>query len=90
MHLEKNLDVAFELKEVRGGNGLRPALATGKSYSGTLEAFKEEFDGIIRDMKGPVGLRKRANVEKLRRDFVRTWEQGGNARQNFDELLATL
>jgi hypothetical protein len=92
MHLEKNLDVAFELKEVRGGNGLRPALATGRSYSGTLEAFKEEFENVIRDAKGPAGTKKRANMVKLQDTFLRSWKQGGSAfsdMQRFLEMLGT-
>jgi hypothetical protein len=87
--LTDNLDVAFEFLEVRTGeNGLKPILRkNGIMPSGTLEAFEKELNGIIDDMQGAVGARKRANVKKVQAELGKAWGADGSAQKAFDEML---
>ena len=42
MHITENLDIAYELLEVRTGPGLKPVHRTGKAPVGTLDAVRAE------------------------------------------------
>jgi len=87
-HLVHTLDVAFELYEVRTGPyGLKPIYLTGKTPSGTVEAFQEELDGILKDMKGEVGARKRANAKRHQAILAEAWSAQGPAKKAFEALL---
>lgn len=84
-YLTHKADVAFELIEGRTGDlGLRPMLTTGKTPSGTLEAFIKEFESVLSAMQGEEGARKRANVKRMQAELARAWSEGGSARRAFD------
>lgn len=81
-------DVAFELVEVRMGKlGLRPMLTAGKTPTGTLDAFKAEFAGVLDRVDGAEGARKRANAMRIRNGLTKAWTEGGSARTAFDALM---
>lgn len=82
-------DVAFTFYEARTGElGLKPILATGKTPTGTLDAFKEEVKQLLDDMAGEAGARKRRNVQKRKADLARSWGDGGRSRQVLEAFCA--
>lgn len=90
VHLTENHDVAYELIEVRTGNGLKPRLRTGKAPAGTLDALKAEARDILDKAFGEDGARKRANVKKLQAKIDSAWEKGGSAEVDMGQLFNTL
>ena len=86
--LVHDLDVAFELMEVRtGALGLKPIFTTGKTPLGTAEAFEKELNGILDALEGEAGARKRANVQKIRKRLAEAWGKTGEARRAFEQFL---
>ncbi|KAF8577033.1 glycosyltransferase family 1 protein [Ramaria rubella] len=88
-YLTLDLDVAFELIEGRTGHGLKP-LHRGVTPKGTIEAVAAEARDVFQRARGPEGLRKRKNAEKLRDDMRKEWEEGGNALKNLRKFLGDL
>ncbi|KAF7981467.1 hypothetical protein HWV62_33501 [Athelia sp. TMB] len=87
-HLAHNLDVAFELFEVRTGErGLSKIYRTGHTPSGTLEAFRKELEGVLKDMQSEVGRRKRANAQRIQQELSGAWQEGGAAKASFERFL---
>ena len=81
-------DVAFELTEVRTGPYARkPLLASGKTPTGTLEAFRAELKQVLDDMAGEVGARKRANARRMQGELSKAWGEGESARRAFSSLV---
>jgi hypothetical protein len=66
---------------------VKPIRARGDfTPSGTIEAFRAEVDGILREMKGEVGARKRRNAKQAQIELSKAWAEGGPAKAAFDEL----
>lgn len=81
-------DVAFEFIEVRTGEfGLKPMLSSGKTPTGTLDAFREELAQVLNSITGEVGSRKRANARKMQAELAMAWAEGGAAREAFSNLV---
>jgi len=79
--------VAFELIEVRTGEGLKPLLRNGRAPSGTLRAVRNEMEEIIGECRGEKGKKLRRNAIKLRIAFKEAWEEEGSAKQDLTSLL---
>ncbi|KAJ7197806.1 UDP-Glycosyltransferase/glycogen phosphorylase [Mycena pura] len=77
--LTLNLDVAFQLLEVRTGAGLRP-LHRGYTPTGTRAAMRAEIRRVLTECRGTVGVAKRENVQKIQGGLAQAWEEGGTAR----------
>ena len=90
IHLTENLDVAYELLEVRTGDGLRPIYRTGRAPTGTLEAVRTEASAVLEKAFGEDGWRKRENIRKLREVALGLWNEDGEARVAAKELLSSL
>ena len=87
-HLTENLNVAFELFQVRtGGNGLKPLARNGIAAEGTREAVGIEIRQIIDLCRSEKGQEKRNNAEKLKVKFAETWEEDGKGRQEIRRFL---
>ena len=87
-YLVHSADVAFELVEVRAGtHGLKPLHASGKTPTGTLDAFRTELTQVLDDMAGEIGARKRANARRMRGSLGKAWSDDGPARQAFNALI---
>ncbi|KAJ6577343.1 UDP-Glycosyltransferase/glycogen phosphorylase [Mycena capillaripes] len=86
-HLTQNLNVAFELVEVRTGLGLKPAYGTGKTPQGTREAVGKEIRETIDQLRGEVGKEKRKNVEQLKLEMNKAWDEGGSAKSTLQAFL---
>ncbi|THH28048.1 hypothetical protein EUX98_g6129, partial [Antrodiella citrinella] len=83
-------DVAYELLEVRTGNGLKPILRTGKAPANTMEALRAEVNEVLDKAFGDDGARKRANAKKLQRQFESAWDKDGLASIEMKRFLDTL
>ncbi|KAJ7935541.1 UDP-Glycosyltransferase/glycogen phosphorylase [Mycena leptocephala] len=79
-HLTQNLNVAFELVEVRTGSGMKPSYGSERVPQGTREAVGSEIRGIIDDSRGEIGMEKRKNTQRLKVELRGAWGEGGPAR----------
>ncbi|KAF5313262.1 hypothetical protein D9619_003742 [Psilocybe cf. subviscida] len=87
-HLSENLKVAIELIEVRTGeNGLKPLRRTGRAAKGTRAAVREEFLGIIDDIRGAKGADLRMAAERLKSEYADAWKKGGDAKLEMRAFL---
>ena len=85
-----NHDIAYELLEVRAGNGLKPIYRTGKAPKGTLDALREEAREVLEKAFGEDGKRKRENARRLRDKINAAWDKGGRAEVDMERLLESL
>ena len=90
IHLTENLDVAYELLEVRTGEGLKPLYRTGQAPAGTLDAVRAETITVLENAFGEDGARKRANIQKLKEASLGLWDEGGASRLAAEQLLDSL
>jgi len=79
-HLRMNLDVAFELVEVRTGLGLKPLHESGQVPKGTREAAGIEIRKVIDECRSVMGDTKRRNTKKLKTELATAWGEDGVAR----------
>lgn len=89
-NLTENLNVAFELIEVRTGLGLKPILSTGKTPKGTQDAVGTEMREVIDQCHGEIGQEKRKNVLRIKSELAKAWEHEGIARAAIREFIQTL
>ncbi|KAJ3559368.1 hypothetical protein NM688_g398 [Phlebia brevispora] len=90
VHLTDNAQIAYELSEVRTGDGLRPVYRTGKVPVATLDAIREESSRILSLAFGPDGAEKRMRVLKLKEKASKLWEPDGASRLTFESFLDDL
>ena len=91
-HLTENLNVAFELFQVRTGDGLKPiARNGGVTIKGTREAVGVEIRQTIDSTRSEEGLEMRRNAEQIKKKFAKAWEDGedgpGKANREIREFL---
>ena len=84
-----NLDIAYELFEVRCGNALK-VHRTGKTHAGTLEAVRAEAAEVLDLAFSADGKKKRQNILKLKEAAEQAWAEGGKGKQQFEDLLASI
>ena len=67
-------DVAYELFELRSGEGLRPIHRLGnRSPEGTVDSAQREFRDVLAKARGDDGARKRANIRALQSQLKEHW-----------------
>ena len=86
-HLTENLNVAFELYQVRTGDGLKPLARNGLTAEGTREAVGIEIRQTIDLCRSEKGQEMRRNAEQLKVKFAKAWEDDGTARQEIRRVL---
>ena len=86
-YLTLNLDIAFELTELRTGLGLKP-LHRGVQPTGTIEAITAELRSVLQMAWGPEGERKRRNAHSMRDEWKKEWQEGGDALKNLRNFLS--
>ena len=86
-HLTENLNVAFELLQVRTGEGLKPLARNGVVAEGTREAVGIEIRRTIDLCRSEKGQEMRNNAEQVKVRFAQTWEKNGRARQEIRKFL---
>ncbi|KAI0690405.1 UDP-Glycosyltransferase/glycogen phosphorylase [Cerioporus squamosus] len=87
IHLSENLDVAFELIEVRHGVGAGKIYRNGRVPIGTVDAVKAEMRDLLERAYGEEGARKRANLLKVRKTLQAAWSEDGIARREVEAFL---
>ena len=87
VHLTENLNVAFELFQVRTGEGLKPLARNGIAAEGTREAVGIEIRQIIDLCRSEKGQVMRSNAEQIKLKFAKAWEEDGAARQEMRKFL---
>ncbi|KAJ7106171.1 UDP-Glycosyltransferase/glycogen phosphorylase [Mycena epipterygia] len=88
-HLTQNLNVAFELVEVRTGLGLtKPSYGSDRVPRGTREAVGSEMRGVIDEMRGEIGKEKRRNAERVKVELGKAWSEEGPAKVSMRAFLA--
>ncbi|KAK6987722.1 glycosyltransferase family 1 protein [Favolaschia claudopus] len=86
VHLTTNLNIAFNLMEVRTSNGLRP-LFDGTTPSGTREAMRAELARVFEDCRGEVGEEKRKNAREMKGELMGVWGEGGSSEEAIQAFL---
>jgi hypothetical protein len=86
-HLTENLNVAFELFQVRTSDGLKPLARNGLAAEGTREAVGIEIRQTIDLCRSEKGEEMRRNAEQLKMKFAQTWEEDGMAKQEIRKFL---
>jgi hypothetical protein len=86
-YLTENFNVAFELFQVRTGNGLKPLARNGLAAEGTREAVGIEIRQTIDLCRSERGEVMRSNAEQLKVKFAKSWEDDGTARQEIRKFL---
>lgn len=86
-YLSLKLNVAYELIEVRTGNGLKP-LHRGITPRGTIDAVEEEFRGVLKQAWSSDGQQKREKAEELRRKLSNLWDKDGESVKELRRLIA--
>ncbi|KAH8087202.1 UDP-Glycosyltransferase/glycogen phosphorylase [Cristinia sonorae] len=90
VNLTENHQVAYELLEIRTGNGLKPIYRTGKAPLDTIDGLKDEVRGVLKRAFGKDGEEKRTNMWKLKVVIDGAWKNGGSSEANMANFLGTL
>ncbi|KAL1942863.1 hypothetical protein VTO73DRAFT_5103 [Trametes versicolor] len=88
--LTETHQVAYELLEVRTGQGLRPIFRTGKTPTGTLDAVRAEARDVLARAFGEDGAQRRARLLALKERVNKEWEEGGASRKDVEAFISTL
>ena len=90
VHISDQLQIGYELLEVRTGHGLEPIYRTGYTPKGTIEALKAEIRDVLQKAFGEDGAKRRARLEEVRKVVSGEWENGGLSRKEATEFLDRL
>ena len=86
-HVTENLHAAFELFQIRSGEGLKPLHRNGITPVGSREAVGVEVRQTIDLCRSEKGQKIRSNAEKLKVKFAKAWEEDGVAKQEIRKFL---
>ncbi|KAI9070280.1 glycosyltransferase family 1 protein [Trametes sanguinea] len=87
VHLTDNLDVAYELLEVRNGTGAGPICRTGQKPVATVDSVRAELRDVLARAFGEDGAAKRARLLALREKLDSAWTEEGVARREVEAFL---
>ena len=84
-------DVAYELFELRSGEGLRPIHRLGnRSPEGTVDSAQREFRDVLAKARGDDGARKRANIRALQSQLKEHWAPGSYNWRELERCLKVI
>jgi hypothetical protein len=87
-HVTENLNVAFELFQVRSGQGLKgPVARNGLVPEGTRLAVGIELRQTIDLCRSEKGQELRSNAEKFKVKIKKAWEEDGASRKEIRSFL---
>ncbi|KAH9476220.1 UDP-glucosyltransferase 45 [Psilocybe cubensis] len=87
-HLSENLNVAFDLIQIRTGEkGMKPLYRNGLKAEGTREAVGIEIRKILDECRGPRGEELRRNAQAIKTRFADCWKVDGVSRKDFNSFL---
>ena len=87
IHMSENLDIAYELIEVRHGTGLGKIYRNGRTPIGTIDAVKAETREVLDRAFGEDGAKKRENLLAFRKPLQTAWAEDGVARRDVEAFL---
>ncbi|KAI0371040.1 UDP-Glycosyltransferase/glycogen phosphorylase [Pilatotrama ljubarskyi] len=87
IHISEQLQVGYELIEVRTGHGLHPIYRNGRKPAGTIDVLKSEAREVLTKAYGQDGAEKRERLQKLTESVLREWEEGGAALRDATAFL---
>ena len=90
IHMTDNLNVAYELIEVRTGPGLHPIYRNGRKPVGTVDAVKAEAREVLAKAFGEDGAQKREKLKALTHALRHEWEEGGSSLRDMTTFLDSL
>ncbi|KAH9901483.1 UDP-Glycosyltransferase/glycogen phosphorylase [Cubamyces lactineus] len=90
VHMTDNLQVAYELIEVRTGHGLHKIYRNGRKPVGTIDAVKDEARDILAKAFGEDGAQKRERLKALTQALKHEWEEGGSSLRDMSAFLDNL
>ena len=90
VHISDQLQIGYELLEVRTGEGLKPIYRTGYAPKGTVDAVKAEVRDVFKKAFGEDGAKKRARLEAVRKGVRGEWEEGGSSLRDVSAFLDSL
>ncbi|KAI0661230.1 hypothetical protein C8Q70DRAFT_700522 [Cubamyces menziesii] len=90
VNMTEKFNVAYELIEVRTGDGERPAFRNGRTPAGTIEAVRAEVRDVLTKAFGEDGARKRERLLQLQQEVLSEWGEGGASRKDFVAFLDSL
>lgn len=71
-------NAGYELFEIRSLHGLKPIHRLGgRKPEGTLDALRVELKDVLAKAMGEDGKVKRANAQKIRDEFAKSWKPDG-------------
>jgi len=79
-HLTCNLNIAYELFEVRTANGLKPVHRIGRAPEGSVDAVRKEAREVFEKAFSEDGQKKRENIQQIRQALAGAWDDEGEAR----------
>ena len=86
-YLSEDLEVAYELIEVRNGTGAGKIYRNGRVPIATVDAVKAEMNEVLDRAFGDDGKRKRQNLQRLRKVLREAWSEGGVAKREVEAFL---
>lgn len=90
VHITDQLQIGYELLEVRTGHGLKPIYRNGRKPVGTIDAVKAEAREVLAKAFGEDGAEKRSRLQIVRQAMNTEWEKGGLARRDMLTFLDSL
>ncbi|RPD63794.1 UDP-Glycosyltransferase/glycogen phosphorylase [Lentinus tigrinus ALCF2SS1-6] len=90
VHIAHQLQIGYELIEVRTGHGLKPIYRNGRKPVGTLDAVKAEAREVLGKAFGEDGAKKREKLQAVREAMNKEWDDGGSARKDILAFLDSL
>ncbi|KAI0328285.1 UDP-Glycosyltransferase/glycogen phosphorylase [Cubamyces sp. BRFM 1775] len=90
INMTEKFKAAYELIEVRTGDGEKPSFRNGRKPAGTIDAVKAEARDVLTKAFGEDGARKRERFLRLQQEVLSEWEEGGASRRDFMAFLDSL
>ncbi|RDX50057.1 UDP-Glycosyltransferase/glycogen phosphorylase [Lentinus brumalis] len=90
VHIADQLQIGYELIEVRTGHGLKPIYRNGRRPVGTIEALKAEAREVLGKAFGEDGAKKRERLQAVRKAVNAEWENGGASKRDMLAFLDSL
>lgn len=90
VHIADQLEIGYELIEVRSGHGLKPIYRNGRTPVGTIEALRAEAREVLGKAFGEDGAKKRERLQAVRKRVNGEWEDGGASKRDMLAFLDSL
>ena len=90
VHIADQLQIGYELIEVRTGHGLGPIYRNGRKPVGTIDAVKAEAREVLGKAFGEDGAKKREKLQAVSKAMNGEWEDEGSSKRDMLTFLDSL